>query len=276
MAGCEGRYYWELLFHYDNSGNTGTIQEKIKIKKHKVVNSKEFISRKFDTNSVFTLNNESSFSLSFDGVKAGDSLSYGFHLTIANDLVETSQTGKTIDESTEIDRTFDIGPHGTLSLYRLCYVTNGGSLKTDVVSTTPESDIIVHLEFSCVHRILGLQQILDTLLSIHPGSSNVLEWDDVRNSIIRNSYLPQEQQFYQLVRTLVTIRPGKDNKVEWGHIRETCSQILVDWAKTDKILLFRKLLERFGDTIPGRDNKVEWQTMRNVSHVILQNMEQIF
>lgn len=272
----EGRYYWELVFDYDNSENTGSIQEKIQIKKHKIVNSKEFLSTKFNVNSGFTYKNSSSFALQFDGAKVGSNLAYGFHIEIANEMVESSQTGKTIDESTEIDRTFDIGPHGKLSLYRLCYITDGASLKTDIVSTVPEADIIVHLEFSCLHRILGLQQILDTLLSIHPGSSNIGEWDHVRNSIIKNSYENQQQQFYQLVRTLGIITPGRDNTVEWSRIRETCSEILIDWVRVDKILLFRKLLERLGDTIPGRDNKGEWSTIRNVCHNILSNMEQLF
>ncbi|NEP88893.1 MAG: hypothetical protein F6K18_19765 [Okeania sp. SIO2C2] len=131
-----------------------------------------------------------------------------------------------------------------------------------------KSGITASLELD-TSRIPGLDRILDQFKNTHPGSSNVLEWNSIRDNINHYSAESDVVQFQHFVETLNNINPGVDNRAEWAAIRTTCSEILRDWATTQKQLLFTKLLNRFESTNPGRDNRVEWEAIRRVSTSIL-------
>ena len=274
---AQGKYYWELVFHYDNRNNTGTITDSTKITRKKTVNSKEFLSEKFDVNTGFTYNNKSSVSLKFDGVgEASNETDFSFHLDLARELVETSETAQTIDEESEFERTYQVGPGGQLSLFRLCYISDGVLQKTETVSTEPLEDILIDLKFTCVKNILGLSDILTLFGNTRPTRENMREWETIRNSIVQYSDRSEEEAFRHFVETLKTIDPDRENEREWAAIRTTCSEILNDWGARDKQLLFKKLLTRFSATDPDRENEEEWKKIRELSGQILAGLQPIF
>lgn len=274
---AEGTYHWELVFSFDNKDNPGTITDKTKIVKRRKVDYKEFLSNKLGVDAGFTYKNESSVSLKFEGVgEASDKMEFGFHLDLAYELVKTVEKNETIEETSEVERDFVVGPGGKLDLYRLTYITDGMVQKTDIVATEPGDDIKVKLKFKCVKRILGLRDILHLFSHTFPGSSNIEEWNTIRNSIVENSDRPQEEAFRNFVETLKTITPKTDNTVEWVEIRKTCTQILEAWGKEDKQILLSKLLTRFSTTKPTRHNTKEWEEIRRVSDEILGGVQSLF
>lgn len=272
----KGKYYWELIFNYDNSENPGTIEDKSIIKKKKTINSKIFLSTKFNITTQFKFENESSFSLKFDGVGDGSNkIMYSIHIDTSYELVKSSEKSETIEEETEIERTYTVGPHGKLSLYRLCYEMNGVEIKTDIVSTNPEENVFIDLNFSCIKQILGLDIILNLFGNIFPQSSNIREWKRIRDDIIKYSNKSQEEKFKKFIEILNTIVPKKDNKGEWSDIRNTCNEILIEWENIDKQLLFKKILTRFSSIYPRKHNKGEWASIRDLSNKILNGLKQI-
>ncbi|NEO30896.1 MAG: hypothetical protein F6K36_10790 [Symploca sp. SIO3C6] len=274
---ANGKYFWELVFSYDNSNNPGEIEHTIKIKKSKKINSRQLLETKFSIKSGFTYKNKSSVSLKFDGVADNSSsVEFSYHLDIAKELTRTAETAEEIIEETEVERKYTVGGKGKLSLYRLCYITEGAITKTDIVATSPQDDVIVDLKFTMTKRILGLSEILDRFRNTHPGSDNILEWRIIRDAIVAVSDEADEKAFRHFVETLSRITPSRDNKAEWAGIRTTCTQILAEWDSTQKQLLFKKLLTRFEATVPGSDNKAEWAAIRQVSHSILNSIRQIF
>lgn len=272
-----GRYYWELLFSYDNSNNSGTITDKTTVTKRTRVDSKSFMSNKFNVASGFKYNNETSASVKFEGLGEGsEKSSFSYHLDLAYELVKTSETATSTDTEVKTERNYTVGANSKLNLYRLCYECEGSSIATDIVATQPQNDVRVDLKFVCQKRILGLGDILNLFSHTTPGSSNKVEWENIRNDIVKNSDKDALTQFKAFVANLKTITPGSDNKVEWAAIRQTCQEIQDAWDTTDKQRLFIKLLNRFSATNPGHDNRDEWQRIRDLSNNIISNTSQVF
>lgn len=275
-----GRYYWELVFSYDNSANkTSSIEYDVEYTKTKRVDSKQFMSNKFNVNTGFKFENEASASMSFDGLgSASDKTSYSYHLDLAYELVKTSETAASISESKTIQKKFKIGPGDKMSIYRLCYDSDAGSQRTDIEASAPlnEDDVTVAMNFSCVKRIVGLGAILATFRNTTPSEENMVEWASIRDNIVKNSDKPGEQRFRSFVESLRKIFPKNSNTVEWSGIRDTCGEIIDDWNRTEKQLLFQKLLNRFTTVKPSRSNTVEWAAIRDLSTRILQDTTQIF
>ena len=266
---AEGRYHWEMIFYYDNSDNTGTIVDRKKIRRKKTVDSKHFMSNKFRAETGYSFRNKSSLSLKYDGIAEGSTeMEYNFHVDLANELVKTAETADSIEEETEREQEYTVGPGGKLALYQLCYSSDGMSHRTDTISTTPHADVMVELKFTCVKQILGLREMLEQFSHTFPNSSNRPEWNNIRNSIVEYSDRTEEEAFRNLVETLRTIKPYRDNKPEWAEIRKTCEQILHDWDVKGKQVLMHKLAYRFSITKPNRDNKPEWQAIRDLSDEI--------
>src|SRR5690349_2049868 len=92
-----GRYFWELLFSFENTGN-GPIVETRKVTRTRTVNSRQFLSNTFKISSGFSFKNKSSISLSFEGLADGSTESeYSFHVELADELVKTSETSTIIE-----------------------------------------------------------------------------------------------------------------------------------------------------------------------------------
>lgn len=117
--------------------------------------------------------------------------------------------------------------------------------------------------------IAGLTDILNTLMDIHPGSSNIKEWDRIRNSIVNSSYKSDYGRFRDLVSELTKIHPSRSNELEWSHIRATSNEIIRDWNTVDKQKLFDMFLRRLSTIVPGSENKAEWARIRRVSKKIM-------
>ena len=151
------------------------------------------------------------------------------------------------------------------------------SKDTDVVSTSKLfGEELIEMLFICEKQIIGLPEILNIFSHTFPGSSNTTEWEAIRNSIVKYSDKPNDDQFRHFVETLHIITPKSENTVEWAAIRETCQEILDAWQDSDKILLFKKLLTRFSTTVPGRSNRVEWERIRETSDKLLKGIIQIY
>jgi hypothetical protein len=273
---ADGKYYWQLIFSYDNSANTKDLKQTYSYTKKKTVSSKDFLSNKFNVNTGFAYNNKTSVSVKFEGIGEGSSsVEYDFHIDTAYELQKTSETDQLIEEEDKETREYNIGAGGKLNLYQLCYTTDGVAIQADIFASQPQPDAIVKLKFSCHTSILGLEDILELFSHTFPGSSNVQEWTHIRDSIIQNITSPALTQFKQFVETLGGITPGSSNTVEWAAIRTTCAEILAAWNTTDKQLLFKKLLERFSVTHPGSENTVEWAAIRTLSDNILAGLKEL-
>jgi hypothetical protein len=273
---ADGRYFWKLIFHYANTDNPGEIKTSYKYTKLKKVRSEEFLSHKFNISTAFTYNNKSSVTLQFEGLGDGSqNVEYNIHAETGYELQNTSETDTEINESVEETREYTIGGGGVLDLYQLCYETVGVSVETDTFSTEPLTDIIVKLKFACHKHILGLQEILDGFSHTRPRSENTEEWKEIRDSIVKNSALPELMKFKRLVETLGGIKPRSSNIAEWQAIRTTCQEILEAWDQTDMQRLFNKLLQRFSITVPGSSNKEEWQAIRGTSDRILNGLKEL-
>ncbi len=273
----KGRYYWELIFSYDNSDNEGTLTDKTTVTKRTRVDSKSFMSNKFNVSSGFKYNNETSASVKYEGLgEASEKSSFSYHLDLAYELVKSSETATSVDTEVKTERSYTVGARSKLNMYRLCYECEGSSIATDIVATQPQDDVRVDLKFVCQKRILGLGDILNLFGHTFPGSSNTLEWASIRNDIVKNSDKDALTQFQAFVANLKTITPGDDNKNEWAAIRTTCQEIEDAWETTDKQRLFIKLLTRFSNTNPARDNRDEWQRIRDLSNNIVTNTSQVF
>jgi hypothetical protein len=276
LAIIDGRYFWQLVFNYDNTDNTGDITQKYSFKRVKTVNSRELLSNKFHVNTDFTYKSEASASLKFEGLGEGSAnVEYTIHLDTAYELQKTSETSTTIEEESSETREYTVGPGGKLSLYQLHYTTDGVNVEADIFATTPQPDAIVKLKFRAMSRILGLQDILYLFSHTFPERSNKNEWERISSSIVRNSSQPAETQFRLFVETLSGIVPGSSNTREWAGIRNTCEEILSWWDNTDKQLLFKKLISRFSVTVPESENQREWGKIRQLSDEILAGLKEV-
>jgi hypothetical protein len=274
---ADGRYYWKLLFNYDNTGNTGEIVDQLVYRKVTKANGKDFMSQKFNIDTGFTYDNQASASIQFEGVGEGsDKVEYNFHIETAYELQKTSETYTEIDETVEQTRKFTIGPNGKLKLYQLCYATDGVDLETTTVATEPQPDAIVKLKFAYVNRILGLEDILKQFAETFPERSNTEEWRSLRDRIVQSSALSGLTEFHSFVEALSEFVPKSSNVREWAAIRETCNEIEGAWpVENNKQLLFKKLLLRFSVTRPESENTREWAAIRNLSDKILAGMKEV-
>lgn len=272
----KGRYFWELVFSYDNSNNTKEIKHTFKVKTIRKINYKEMLKSNLNIKAGFIYENKSSISLKFEGYGGSLESKYNLHVDIASELSKNTETAEEIIQEEEVNREYIVGGGGKLNLYRLCYVTDGAIVKTDTLATSPEEDVIVDLKFTVTEYILGLREIIDQFHNTYPGVSNKQEWKAIREAIIKHSDRSDAKVFRYFVEELSKIKPINDNKDEWNGIRTTCSEILKDWEETNKQLLFNKLLTRFESTIPGEHNKDEWDVIRKRSKSILHSVKQTF
>ncbi|MEM6744170.1 MAG: hypothetical protein AAF676_10590 [Pseudomonadota bacterium] len=278
-ATAKGRYTWELLFSLSNEGNddVGTIiKREIEVVTKRSVDARRFVSSTFSINSGFSFRKETSASLVYKGVTAGASSEFSSHLEVAHQITRTFETQTSIEETSSERQTYEVGPGDTIDLYQLVYTFEGAVVRTGIVSTRPRDDIEVELAFGVEERIVGLNELLDVLLSIRPGRDNKGEWANIRAAIVSARDKSYEEAFRSLVEVMSETKPRRDNKREWADVRETCVEVLDDWEATNKHLLLRKLLTRFMTTHPGRDNKREWAAIRRVSNEILQDLRQTF
>lgn len=278
-ATAKGRYSWELIFSMDNTRNddVGTIiKQEIEIVTTRSIDSRRFVSNTFSIQSGFSFRQETSASLVFKGTAIGSSSEFSTHLEVANEITRTFETQTSIEEQNSERQTYKIGPGDTIDLYQLVYAFEGAIVRTGILATVPRDDIEVELVFGVEEKIVGLDELLEVLLSIRPNRDNKEEWSDIRSSIVSASDKSYPDAFRSLVETMSGIRPRRDNRSEWADIRETCREILAAWDTTDKHLLLKKLLSRFTATHPGRDNKKEWSDIRQVSKEILEDLRQVF
>lgn len=276
IAVIQGRYYWQLVFHYDNRNNTGTIVREFELVRRQSINVKDFYSRTFRIEEAFKFEQKANFGLKFSIVNIGGSTDFNLHRETSTELVERSETGQTREETLTDRHRYEVAGGGMLNLYRLVYVSNGVLVPTEIVSTEHSDDIFVDIEFTVTPRLLGFDKIRDQLSTTRPSRDNIVEWDAIRQSIVRYRDQPEQVQFRRLVEALGEIRPGQDNLLEWRQIRGTSAEILASWDYVEKQRLLIKLLEQFRITSPAHDNVREWQEIQRVSSEILGGLVRIF
>lgn len=272
---CHGKYYWQLVFDYDNSNNSGSIDEEFVIKENKVVDKKEFLKKKLNIQHNYTFNSQTSFSIKYVESVLESNLNstntYNVHDAIAKEYETISDTNERHEYETIHKKKYTIGPHSKLQLYMLCYETDGATVKTGIVSTSPNKNYNIIIKFNVTMYILGLNELESRLMNTFPGIDNISEWRRIRDVIIQNSTKPDEQRFLELVKVMNQTHPGSSNRVEWNDIRGTCNEILQEWS-TEKQLLFIKLLKRLSTIHPSVDNKKEWGEIRSVVDNILNHL----
>jgi len=183
---AQGRYFWELLFSLDNRNNDKSVMTR-KVSRERVteVHSRVFLSEKFSIGAGFKYKNETNASLKFRGVGIKNTNELSYHIETAMDLEETSETTKNTKETEYFEEIVDVQPGDSIVGYRLCYVTNGILIKTDVVAlmsagAEPPEDILVDLDFSVTERILGFREVADRLLHARPRRDNKEELAAIR------------------------------------------------------------------------------------------------
>ncbi|KZT39496.1 hypothetical protein SISSUDRAFT_1061097 [Sistotremastrum suecicum HHB10207 ss-3] len=138
----EGRIYWDLVFFYNNKGNSGTITHEIEaeiIKSYNVKTFREDIS-KVTRNELEKIGVEAEASASYGPVSAKVAASYENSKEI-NDLFETTtRTEKETDTVTKttIRKKFEVGPESQLSLYQKCFSSPGIQVKFETLTTDVE------------------------------------------------------------------------------------------------------------------------------------------
>ncbi|MDX8355803.1 hypothetical protein [Cognatiyoonia sp. IB215182] len=271
-----GRYFWQTVFNLDNSGNNASLKRTIEIERRATLTSKSFLTKAFDTKSIFKFGNKTSASLKFKGVGAENTTEFNMHLELASRLEEKLERTTETYSGYKETHIYEVGPNSKLALYRLHYESDGVVAETEILSTTKSADVFVDLNFTLEKELLGLEEILLVLRDTKPSQDNVAEWTTVRNSIVSSSHKPYDEAFGDLLDTLESITPGRANTAEWAEIRNTCSEIKTSRGTTDDQLLLRKLLTRFSVTIPGQDNKAEWAKIKEESDRLLSGISQIY
>lgn len=273
----DGRYFWKLVFDYDNSKENNDITVDYTYEYKTTLDIKEFISRKFGIESGFSYKNKQNASVKFEGlVDVGGSIEYEAHIKTALEFQNTFESAEKIERTDKETRTYKIGAYSKMRLYQLCYTTDGALVSTRTFANDPRPDLVIKLNFSCKKSILGFDEIVEQFSRTFPSEDNKVEWSRIRETILTNLSKPQTVQFKAFVDCLSGISPGRDNIEEWKLIRKTCNEIITEFDNTNHQLLFNKLLHRFSTTTPGKSNRVEWEAIRNLSNRILKEMKQHF
>lgn len=267
-----GKYYWELIFNYVNSDNV-QIEELIEIREKWTVNKKDFIREKLNVNFGYSYNQQTSFSMKYLStvqLEGSSSFALNLHEEVAKELVTERERFESYEKEVIHKRKYVIGSNGRLSLYRLCYVSDGTVVKSNIVSTDPNlEEVIVSVNYSVTPRILGLRDIENVLANTRPNNYNIFHWNDIRNTIVSSFNQDEETRLKNLVVEMGKVNPKNANKGEWAEIRATCSEILREWNSVDmKQLSLNKLLFRLSLIKPKNTNVWEWSVIRDMANKI--------
>lgn len=268
----DGRYYWELLFSYDNSQNSGDIVEQFNYSKETTVDTENFRQSTIYRNEVWEQNGQFNVGITWNIIDISPDVSYSYHLQASQELVETFRENVSTITSETRQQTYTIGAGSKLDVYRLVYTTTGMTIKTDVFSTSPLPQSNVTIQYNVDETILGFNELAWTLINTYPGRDNKEEWDRVRDALVQNAHRDEIAQFSALVETLRTIYPRGSNQWEWEAIRATSNEIVADWDAYSKQKLLNKLLTRLSSIYPGRDNRSEWEAIRYTTSNILNTL----
>lgn len=273
----QGRYFWELIFSYDNQDNDqARLVHTDYYRVGKTVNVKRFIRNVFRKSSSYKSSVESSISLKFGGIVdigGSSELAASTHLELSSELERGAELDTTIDEYREVRREIEVGPKAKVELFRLCYEMEGSVIRTDIVSTKRKAeldDVTVELGFVLIERIVGINELLAVLVSTVPRNYNKKAWRRIRDTIVSNWHKSEEEAFKALVTQLGQTKPN-DKKRLWSSVRATCAEILRDWEQVDRNHLFTKLLVRLANTRPSveKKNKGYWERIRTTCDDLL-------
>jgi hypothetical protein len=273
VVDIDGIYYWELVFSYDNSNNSGSIVEEFSFKEETIIDTTSFRQTTVESNDVWELGGKHNFTMAWEVISASSNINYSIHRDVSKQLVEKFTVNEVKTTTETRNRKYTIGPYSKLNLYRLVYKTKGMTIKTDIFSNTAPPDVKVTIRYTTKEDILGFNELSSRLSNTYPGRDNKVEWATIRNSIISNSHKENIDQFLNLLKTMRNISPGNHNKVEWANIRLTCNEIIADWDNYTKQTLFNKLLNRLSTTHPGSSNLGEWDSVRKTSSDILTDLK---
>lgn len=135
------KYRWELVFDYDNSGNTGTITQEVSYTKSSSYNSKSFTqevsSEAKKLASSHSVEVEAGFS--WGPVSASVKAGYSASKEVTTSLENTSknEVEETSSYSETEKRTYKIGANSKLCLYQRVYIGPGITVRESVLRTTP-------------------------------------------------------------------------------------------------------------------------------------------
>ncbi|KAI0265965.1 hypothetical protein BC834DRAFT_824277 [Gloeopeniophorella convolvens] len=136
-----GKFVWELVFQYDNSGNSGTIEHTYSVEIVESYSSSQFLKSVSETTTKLSESNEVSTEVgaSYGPVSASLKYSYTNSKEITDVLQNTTQSQ--IDQSqtttTTETRSYTVGPYSTLCLYQRSFVAPGIAVKNDTFRTSP-------------------------------------------------------------------------------------------------------------------------------------------
>lgn len=270
-----GRYYWRLVFSYDNTGQDVSVTKTITINKSKKLDIRSFISSTSKSFSRSDGNIDLGAKLNFNFITASNNANYSIHRTHAIDLVNNSNNHSVLEESSSTTTTITIRPNSKYELYQLVYDSLGVQVVTDIESSTPRPDVFVNMTFSVDSTIPGLDEFFSTLLTIDDMDENKSEWKRLHISLIEHSHRSDLLRLDQFVKLLTEISPQNANIDEFTEIRRTATQILSDWDKFSKTKLFEKLLTHFQTVEPLISNRPQWKRIRELSSRILNQLKRM-
>jgi hypothetical protein len=283
QAKVDGTYKWLLLSEFVNPDDSGTTQRTITVQIGLTIHKAETITETTVTNMAYTFDSEVSEKFSVSSIFSGGASSkYSYQYEVSQTLTDTTTLDSQIAFSYSDSITQTAGPGQTVRLYQLMYYTAGASYATRTFSETDEEVGDVVITYDVKGYLVGLNNLLNTLENIYPGSSNVAEWASIRNEIASTTGEPDVDRFKGVLVQFMNTYPTRDNQGEWAGIRDTSSFIydqLVNYPQEARVSgrsdmqLFLYLVNYLTTIHPTRDNTAEWATIRDscnyiYSHVV--------
>ncbi|EAU83104.1 hypothetical protein E4U22_004464 [Claviceps purpurea] len=170
--------YWELVFDYDNSSNTGEITQSYTVKISQTSTRSTFASE-VSTTTIDTLtknNQEVDVGASYGAISANVSASWEHSEEVNNMLEKTTQTSTedTYTVETEETRSYTIGPGGMLSLFQKHFSGPGMHVAFDVFTTDLElakerTEIDIDVDVEAIRFVREIRVVYTDIMSEAPG-----------------------------------------------------------------------------------------------------------
>ncbi|KAI0262621.1 hypothetical protein BC834DRAFT_890984 [Gloeopeniophorella convolvens] len=176
-----GKFIWELVFDYDNSGNSGEIEHKYSVTIAESYNSSDFLKTISQTTQKLTQSHEVSAEAGVSYGPASASLKYSYNNTKeVSDMLERTtsrQVDQKFDRTSTETRTYKVGAKSRLALYQRSFVAPGMRVQKETYRTTSKpligSELVeeVPLEFTLrpVRWLVGLDVVYTSNTSSAPS-----------------------------------------------------------------------------------------------------------
>jgi len=142
----EGVFYWKLVFDYDNSNNAGSITQTYRYRTIEKFRRSTFLEK---TQESLHQTQNATLGLNINTTYSFFSANVDYRYEEINDFFSTTvraQVDASLENFSEIERRYEIGPHSKLALYQRYFVAPGITYACDAHSTTQGPDERVRID----------------------------------------------------------------------------------------------------------------------------------